>query len=410
MTRDEFKLLKDQFLTPAAPIQSPEHLLGRDVALNGLVDALSSPGRHAFVYGFRGVGKTSLAQTAAFQLQSAQSAPLIVSCDSDSTFKSVLKQIVKRGAKINPLERKSSNSFSLAGGITAIGNASVSKNSSTDEVKIEIGDVSDAENYLSALCEKLGHGLVCVIDEFDQIKDTSQHKYFASLIKALSDNHVPVKIIFCGIADTVNSLFSEHQSIFRQMHSVEVERLKIQPRIDIVDAASGVLKIEIEDNFKFRIAQISDGFPSFIHLISEKIFTNSFDKHETSISRESYETGLQQAVTSVETALRKQYEDAVHKNTKKSENVIWAVAADRLLTVNVDKVWGKYCEFSGTMNYQNTERVNMNVKLNQLCTPAYGSILSKPRRSNFTFTEQMMRAYARLRAATSGLDMGYEAL
>ena len=38
---------------------------------------LQLPGKHIFIYGDRGVGKTSLAQTAAFLQQSADSSPIL---------------------------------------------------------------------------------------------------------------------------------------------------------------------------------------------------------------------------------------------------------------------------------------------------------------------------------------------
>ena len=60
MTRDEFLTIRNAFLTSAQPIQSPEHLKGRTRALQALQDSLTSPGRHAFIYGYRGVGKSSL--------------------------------------------------------------------------------------------------------------------------------------------------------------------------------------------------------------------------------------------------------------------------------------------------------------------------------------------------------------
>ena len=63
--KDLARELRKHF-TPAQPINSIEHLIGRDKLLDDAQNALLSAGRHLFVFGDRGVGKTSLAQTAAF--------------------------------------------------------------------------------------------------------------------------------------------------------------------------------------------------------------------------------------------------------------------------------------------------------------------------------------------------------
>jgi uncharacterized protein len=65
------KALK-QTLSPTTPIRSAEFLRGRDKKLEDIRRAVIQPGRHIFIYGDRGVGKTSLAQTAAFEHQSAE--------------------------------------------------------------------------------------------------------------------------------------------------------------------------------------------------------------------------------------------------------------------------------------------------------------------------------------------------
>ena len=59
-------------LSPARAIDSPELLKGRDEQLQEIRrGAWYQGGRQIFIYGYRGVGQTSLAQTAAHQHQSA---------------------------------------------------------------------------------------------------------------------------------------------------------------------------------------------------------------------------------------------------------------------------------------------------------------------------------------------------
>ena len=308
MERERFLEIRNRFLTSAIPIQSTEHLKGRNKSLNALVDALSSPGRHAFVYGFRGVGKTSLSQTAAFQLQHSAGSPILLSCDSSSSFGTLCSGAITQAMKIDPLERKGQLKLNIGGTIPGIGGANVTYEQIRHNLELEIKSANAATAYFKAVTQKNGFGLIIVIDEFDNLTSNDDHKKFATLVKILSDQNIPVKFIFCGIADEIERLFSAHESISRQIHSEKVDQLNFQARLDIINDAEKALKITMKKDFKFRIAQISDGFPAFIHLIAEKTFTSAFDADEKFISDESYVAGLQDACSSIEFSMKNRYE------------------------------------------------------------------------------------------------------
>lgn len=92
---EEFVSTLNNYLHPSAPIQSEELLRGRKEQLINIKKALSSPGRNAFIYGERGVGKTSVAHTAAYLHQSAEASPIFITCDRNSTCFSICHSSVK---------------------------------------------------------------------------------------------------------------------------------------------------------------------------------------------------------------------------------------------------------------------------------------------------------------------------
>jgi replication-associated recombination protein RarA len=71
LEREQFVKILHTHLSPTSPIESEEHLFGRSKQLQSIEQALCAPGRSIFVYGDRGVGKTSLAQTVAYSHQSS---------------------------------------------------------------------------------------------------------------------------------------------------------------------------------------------------------------------------------------------------------------------------------------------------------------------------------------------------
>ena len=93
LSEDEFGKILGEVFSPARAITSIEFLKGRETNLKEIARAFTSPGRHAFIYGDRGVGKTSLALTSAQIHQSSDGEPICVSCDSETTLFSLIKDI-----------------------------------------------------------------------------------------------------------------------------------------------------------------------------------------------------------------------------------------------------------------------------------------------------------------------------
>ena len=75
-----------QFFSAGGPIESIKHLKGRQRKLDQISRTLGSLGRQIFIFGDRGVGKTSLARTAAFRAPSYKFYPVYVGCDREGNF------------------------------------------------------------------------------------------------------------------------------------------------------------------------------------------------------------------------------------------------------------------------------------------------------------------------------------
>ncbi|MBN9023823.1 MAG: ATP-binding protein, partial [Rhizobiales bacterium] len=166
--REAFLQTRNAYLTSARPIQSPEHLKGRQRALQSLCDALTSPGRHAFIYGFRGVGKSSLAQTTAFKIHTATSVPIILGCEPSSTFAQICTDVVRIALGSPPLETKSRLNLSFGANVAGYG-AQVGVDRAPSRSEIDIESVNDAIRYFKHACERFPPGFTVVIDELDQL-------------------------------------------------------------------------------------------------------------------------------------------------------------------------------------------------------------------------------------------------
>ena len=113
LQEDDFRSILRTNLTSARAISDPRHLRGRQAKLDQIDRAFNSSGKHVFVYGDRGVGKTSLALSAAVLHQPVSrgpAEPILVSCDQSVTSFQLVRDIAKSCIPVRDLmERRRSN-------------------------------------------------------------------------------------------------------------------------------------------------------------------------------------------------------------------------------------------------------------------------------------------------------------
>jgi Cdc6-like AAA superfamily ATPase len=159
--------------------------------------ALVQKGRHIFIYGDRGVGKTSLAQTAAFEHHSAATEPLLLACDPTSGFYRIARDLAIRLRAIDPTVTRTTTRNSLGASYKGFISGEVQK-------EIERGQVPlmQSINEAVGVVEYVTHGQtsskspVVVIDEFERIQKPEERALFADFVKQLADQSVPLTLIF----------------------------------------------------------------------------------------------------------------------------------------------------------------------------------------------------------------------
>ncbi|MBN9466032.1 MAG: ATP-binding protein [Brevundimonas sp.] len=402
-------------LYPSRAISDPLHLKGRTEALRDAKQALSAPGRQLFVHGFRGVGKSSVALTAAQSL-SAYAKPALIFCSAEATFYSIIRDICAASLKYDPLASEVVTQTSLGGSATLFG---VGANGELNETKkyngaptpTSLNEAADLIRKVAPLID--GQGRTFIIDEFDLLKDPASHQLFGAFVKLLADSSIPAQLIFCGVAESLEEILKAHGSTFRYFHPLKLDRLKIQPCLDILTDAEKAVGVEIEHNSKMRIARICDGFPYFVHLIAEKLLWQWFnDAEHTGMQTlpRHYESALLDASNAAEPELRNPYDRVSHKYKLDGEIILWAVAEGDQLRKNLDMLEKDFVSI-----YERTpdqlkppERLNrnqINSRLAAMKKPEYAHILSNNGRGWYEYTEKRMRGYARLRAAAKAVEL-----
>lgn len=327
LDKSQFEEIIRTYVRPSDPIDSYEHLVGRAKQRDSIEEAINSPGKHIFIYGDRGAGKTSLAQTIAHEHNPSSTSPILVACGHKTTFSSIVQDIA---SQLIGRSRYLSTETSLVKGgqLTVSGFGGINANSAAKvtERQIDVIDLNSAVALLQEAAIQRGGRSLVVVDEFENLPSAEDRQLFAELIKQLSDRKVQVTLVFCGIGKSLDDLLLGHASSHRYLHEVQLPTppLNIGQRWEIIDTAAAKLGLTVNTDSRLRIAQVSDGFPHYVHLICEKLFWLAYRDEEDveELTPVHYMDAVQNALINVEARLRNAYNKAVKKDLDEYQEVL----------------------------------------------------------------------------------------
>ncbi len=404
---EEFKQILRENLTPAQAISNPQQLRGRESMLRKIDRAFNSPGMHVFIYGDRGVGKTSLAQSAAVLHQSSDADPILVACDPQVSFFKLVQDMVNHCVPVQQVGKKREKlSINVPGISYELADAIEGR-----QVP-EPRSINDAISFMKYVRRFHSKEPIIIIDEFDQLKSDGDKKYFADFVKQLSDQGVGIRLIFCGIGSSLEELIGTHLSTDRYLTPIELERLSHDARWEIITSAAEELRISVDKEYLVRIGQISDGFPYYVHLICEMMFWAIYDDPCLMDHCESphFSTGVRGAVSNVQTSLRFVYDKATQKYSDDYQEVLWAVSDHVILRRQVSEIYDQsYLRIMKARPQRKTLRKEQFYnRMNALKTPRHGAILIAKGAGWYEFRENVVRGYVRLRAEDQGIKLGLD--
>lgn len=402
-------------LSPSSPISSIEYLYGREKELTQIERALMSRGRNIFIFGERGVGKTSLAKTAANQYQSSDREFIDVSCAPDTTIKNLVANIALQAfdRKVG-LTKKRSEEY----GIKFKWLSYFIKNEETlEDFGTKLKSLGDCIEVLKEVAEIHSERPIVVVDEVDRMTDANEIILLADLIKQLGDKQVNLKIIFTGVGSTIHDILGAHQSAIRQLETIELPRLSWEGRIEIIQTVLNKFDIDICRDIYIRISAVSDGFPYYVHLILEKLLWVLWEKEEKvkEVEWDDFYNAINVAIKDTVAEFSKPYEMALKQRSKDYEEVMWSTAVvdwqgDYLKEMY--KMYDVICE-QVRFDLNKSEFVKLSYsqftnRIKNLTMDNCGKILLTKfeyGKGYYTFREKMMRGYIRMQAEANQIEI-----
>lgn len=281
--------------SPSAPIDSRVYA-GREAQIADVINACVQRGQHVVIFGERGAGKTSLVNTIAQMLGTRFTMPACgaINCDQTTTFASLWRSIFSEIA----LSR----------------NAPVGRNQSgTDRAQGTLAQLLPEEvtpHAIRTILQDRGKYLI-IIDEVDRIKDRATATLLADTIKSLSDHAVDTTLVLVGVAESVDALMAEHESVQRALIQVHMPRMS-QSEIDrIIDNGLAAVGMAIEPGAMKRIYRLSQGLPHYAHLLGMHAALAAAAEARSLISVEDTQRALRKALKQAQQGIADDYERAV---------------------------------------------------------------------------------------------------
>lgn len=267
-----------QAFSPSAPINQFELFAGRLNQVKAISQAIGARGRHAIIYGERGVGKTSLVTVLKEIYSSSEGLTGVkiakINCDERDTFYHVWKKML---AKID---------YIIEGETTPPEEILASDFMPVPTEYLGPGEVC-------SICEKASQnskGVVLIFDEFDCL-DAQYRAMFAPTIKELSDNSVDTTIILVGVSRDVKELIAEHASVDRSMVQINMPTMSESEIRELLTKVLTPLGMTIEENALSTIVLLSQGFPHYGHLLGQESAYVTVDASRLNITSEDVSTG-----------------------------------------------------------------------------------------------------------------------
>ena len=296
--------------TPSTPIAVAEFFSGRKKEISQLFEAIAERGRHAIVYGERGVGKTSLSQVVPLMLPRGvrKVHHIRKAADPSDNFTAIWRKVF-RDIRV---------ATEIDGHPTTVNVADlyVDRDITPDDVVRELSSFN--QNDVP----------IIVVDEFNEVTDRATPQLMANTIKGLSDEGVNATVVVVGVADDVNQLMTGHESISRCCEEVLMPRMRQEELHDVIETRVSHLGMQIEGNARWKIVNLSKGLPTFVHGLGKFSCYAAIDRRRLTIVEGDIDRAIDAILGSSQQSLKQAFEKAVTSNqpTAKFRQVLTACA------------------------------------------------------------------------------------
>ncbi len=237
-----------------------------------MMEAVRDPAKHVLLYGERGIGKTSTSNNFWTKYDKFSNPVLIVRSqaypfdDFSSLWLRALEEL-QIAAKHYCKELRSDFA-----------------NASPDIVRREFQKLP---KHLMSLI---------IIDEFDILRAEEARNLTANLLKSLHDYQVNVTVLLIGVADNVEELIANHQSLRRVLSLVKLERMSVLELNEILDRRLQLTPLSLANDARAAIVGISRGLPYYVQILGKFSAQNAIRNQRLQILVEDVDAAIEKFI------------------------------------------------------------------------------------------------------------------
>lgn len=378
--------------SPSAPIDQRDLFAGRIAQFMDVLNAIHQKGQHVILFGERGVGKTSLVRvlsSSQLMINGEQILIASINCDPTMDFAQLWRRLLR---EITLTTSKQGMGFT--------------ENSTTTVSSLDTHLPSEiSPDDIRRILKQLGKTLF-VIDEFDRLSDSNVASLLADTIKNLSDHAIDTTVLLVGVADSVDTLIAEHQSIERALVQVRMPRMSPPELMEIVNKGLNKAEMTIDGDARIRIVKLSQGLPHYTHLLSQLSAQRAAQTGRIKVEITDVKTAIDNALSKAQqTIITGHHKATISPRENMYQQVLLACAmspTDSLgyfaavdIRDSLSQIMGRRYEIPAFSQH-----------LNAFCEDSRGSILQRigtARRYRFRFVNPLMQPYVIM----DGLKKGY---
>ena len=362
----------------AAPVDRKTLFAGRTDQLRDAITAVTQRAKHAVIYGERGVGKTSLANMVfelfGDQVNKPECGP--INCEESMSFSDLWHTVFR---EMHVADGKT---------LSHLAPAEVRP----DDVRHVLQNVSKT---------------VIVLDEFDRIKDRVVTTRMADAIKNLSDHGVDTTLVLVGVADSIDSLLAEHESIDRNLTQIPMPRMSDTELGEIIDKRAQLCVMTIDADARERVIALSQGLPHYTHVLCLNAFEDAVTRDSEAVSVDDCRTAIAKALKGATQSVISAYHRAVTSPRKDNlyEQVLLACAMAPTDALGFFYAGDVRSPMSTIMKAE-YDIPAFSQHLKAFCDPSRGPILRRDgerRRYRYRFTNPLLQPHVIMQGVTSGM-------
>ncbi len=368
-----------QLFNPSAPIDEDRLFAGRLEQVNDLLDIVYERGAHAVIFGERGVGKSSLANTIHARLPSVITNIKFIkdNCRPEDSFFDIWSKLLWEfrfdGVEVSEYLKDETREF----------------------VIIKVLESLPKENQYTF-----------ILDEFDRIDVASIKKAMADTIKHFSDYPQNITIVVVGVGSSIDQLFGAHPSIERCCRQIPMQRMSDDELSEIIGDRYPKIGVMATEAMKARLVGLSQGMPGFVHLAGREAALSALGRQSRNIEEFDYSVSIQESVRRAQNSIITAYNKAIYSPKKNAyaEVLLACALANRNeqgkfsatdIRDQLRKIFKDDIEISGFTRH-----------LAAFCDEERGAVLrktGKPKRFQYQFIDAPLQPYIVMVGKRDGL-------